>query len=1066
MFERLKKIWNAITPTVPINDNVEPSAIEKPTISKSTENVNIPVIWFENVFDNFKRKSLDTISEQDNNINREAIRVSTNPLWDIFNSPKKDYIAPPEDTSSLRNDIKTTIVWGEPIFKLPDLFNNSFVKNIWETYSEINQVSDAEVLKNKDATLSYFASKFQSWEWWDFAKNVDKYKSYQDQYTVNRDYENFFKNLNDAWFDVTKIASDKEILNTDAMSQLWIYNNQEAIVNSLNTNPEIQALTWDEKVIAMSNSLDFVQQEWIKKAKQYLGLYSNWKEVTDEQAQSFIDFAQQRSTEVINIEQLVREDKKNQRLDFYKKYYPSDYQSKFDEYNKKSTLADKANEAAAKDRFPDINAKILKANNDWDIVKKVEYEQSLNLNINNRSERNQNLIAASDQILNLKWNNAEDQAQIKSIWLQLLNNWRKSWEIQTRFNNYVGSNIWDYATQAEAELAWWKEFLQKEMIDKWKTTYSSYWDISTIIKSWNRNAIAGIIADIITEPLQYLDVWWKKEYISVQQRWVPWKSWIDFMSEQYKEYARTKSQDYHYYTPILDNIEWAVWWVANLLENTVVSLLKKPQEYLTFGNTNIWFNFSVSSILWQTNLDNYNKRWISVSEAYNNVINYTDEYWEVIPQAYFLFKNPLSLIWEVWMMAWKAWTAIGKIKQIEQLATKLWNSERIVWLLGNMTKASEFLKATSIYTKWEDLINWWNKLISSIDDVLFRVWKVSDDLWLAAWRSKDIMYKATRPEIISTFWKELLDNTIQDKLIWEYIFWRTNRWYTNDDANTDMWFTLWASTIGSLARWYSVFNNSLRITEDILNNDNAMRTGFETFLKDWNIDYFKDVNWVLQPKDSSMAKDFFNLYNEYNTWLSAWIHIMRNEKWIKLLTETLILQDYMKWAKELVKQWIPEELIKYTTLMWKELEWAKNWTVSFADVIAKQIDMNYNKWFKLWVWNSMVIVNNWTDKLIKNPDNTIESVLKIDTSKIYNDEEIKIIQQNIETSWVPVTIDNLFIKTDSWYISSLAKAKDIWWLPEAELKNVIEKLPLNQRLTQNAAESVISDLNLTDINCE
>ena len=537
------------------------------------------------------------------------------------------------------------------------------------------------------------------------------------------------------------------------------------------------------------------------------------------------------------------------------------------------------------------------------------------------------------------------------------------------------------------------------------------------------------------------------------------------MFEQYKEYARIKSKDYHYYTPILDNIEWAVWWVANLLENTAISLLKKPQDLLTFGNTNFWFNSSVQSILWKTNLYNYNKRWISTSEAYNNVINYTDEYWEVIPQARFLFTNPFSIIWGVWTMIWKAWTAIGKIKQIEQLATKLWNSERIVWLLNNMNKASEFVKWTSIYTRWEDLINWWTKVINSIDDAIFRVWKISDDLWLAAWRTQSLTYKATRPEIISTFWKEWLDNSIQDKLIWEYIFWRTNRWYTNDDANTDAWFTLWASAIGSLARWYSVYNNALRITEDILNNDNAMRTGFETFLKDWKIDYFKDVNWVLQPTDTSKTKDFFKLYNEYNSWLSAWIHLMRNEAWIKLLTETLVMQDYMKWAKDLVNKWIPEELIKYTTLMWQELDWARNWTVSFADVIAKQINMNYNKWFKLWVWNSMVIVNNWTDKLIKNPDNTIESVLKIDTSKIYNDEEIKIIQQNIDTSWVPVTIDNLFIKTDSWYISWLAKTKDIWWLPEAELKNVIDKLPPNQKLTQNAAESVISDLNLTDINC-
>ena len=774
---------------------------------------------------------------------------------------------------------------------------------------------------------------------------------------------------------------------------------------------------------------------------------------------------------------------KNEDQERLKKYYPEDFEKRINEIkikNEEVANLEKDVTWLLSTEAKELSNKLL-VEKDW----------------GKRALMKNNFLQLQDQI--------SSNTQWSSEFVQVVSDLTK-WDIRyNQFNedlkrsvDLYDKNFTNFAKLKYNNFFWWLNNIDSERLAEKKYALE-IWDewaivewkrltkeeIRSTVDWWNVWDISRIVAYHITAPLSKVkDIDWKEKDIALQ-RYMIWKNkfnpvwmeWINYMNAQIKDIvlANTKSA--------YVSMWYRLWWIVSnafsviwqAWENILSNPIRNAQE-LTL-NIN---NKTALSFIWETNNLQFNEDWTSFSEFLNTSANFIDEYWEVAPDL-------ILSITPAWF--YKAPIVLARAAK----ATRIWEAfSKWASLLNNWSKLINYwenindLRLIGIWKKMVDLSVKWNKMVDdAVDlyksvDVLWFVnkWNLASAGNLSKEWAIDVINAGNKrliwtQQLKSTFW-ELVENVVQDRVVWSLIFNKTNTTY-EDDVKIDNLITFWMFLPFWILKWWTKrttwFTTQRKVLDSLRDvmtwnaaSDNLVRIATRSALdteilkaKEWVdyavnsewIIYWLSANWQKKVNDAqSIGQVFVNQTNK--AIIATWWDVSQFSKIVAIRR----LQDI--WVQRR-KRWEPIEDI------FQEINQLVKWWSS-TDVFAKE--------FAIKEWeNTAVVAWDWATVLLgKNEmiqQTKVKDLLWFTPSELEAWIPESVLTQRISEKWVDVWVKDLFTKIESdswepiykyWWENSIEIASNKIANKEWEMQDIINRLPEEQQKLVSISESILNDL--------
>lgn len=646
----------------------------------------------------------------------------------------------------------------------------------------------------------------------------------------------------------------------------------------------------------------------------------------------------------------------------------------------------------------------------------------------------------------------------------------------------------------------WKTYTKQELQSIADWTY--VWNNSD-----NASLAARLVADHMTKPLRTVtDFDWKQREIKLEQYWNLGMQGINYMESQIKDIILSKTKNSYRWAWYFATqwISYWLWFIAQTVENTVAWWLRQVWDISIdennrsnslwnlakdFISSPLWiewalWNKTTLSILWESNELVFDKAWWNLSEWYDNVTNFTDEYWEWIVDIATLW----SPLWAWWAAAktlslTRMWNVIKWIWEASKAARYITMWEKIIWMWDALIKTSEVIK----WSRFANFIRWfwWLKSITK-ESMLANSFAEWIEDWVKYEKYIDSLWRASsRFDNLWEFGKELLDNVLQDRLIWNFIVWKTNSQYSDDDVFWDSVLTLWAIPVIRWVTWIirgtewfartfkqnQEFNKIIwNIWKDYSSIENTLPNVLESFwIKKW-------VDFELTPQGKIIPKSvdaYDKIFDAQQIHAISWATLTRlaiesPEIAEVAIADALLKNDALSTIRKNTSNISRTNInaSEYLKMLWDEAKamydwWAASTVFSKYMWFAKdQINVvkSINSMTVIWNWEAMFRTTNKWD---------------IKTAMWFTDEQLdawlteEIIKQKSDEIWVD--LKNIFSKTEvknqDWWTSVVYK---YGWQSDIEvglsavkwneLEELISKLPVESQKNVKVVEKLLWDL--------
>ena len=819
------------------------------------------------------------------------------------------------------------------------------------------------------------------------------------------------------------------------------------------------------------------------------------------------------------------EDKKYETL--YKKYYPNSWEKRLEARRQEKESATLYNEAGTKS-LPLASQELarinLTATQKDRVVNNKNFWTVVNYISNNQRE-------TANTIKELEWyaegvpNGKEFVNQIKEKLSITDENQRYYaeklllWSFTTPDNIQNSANV-DREYIRDKILPTLNGNIEVPWIFDWTTKYSKE-DLENIVNGVgvnSENTAAKIVAyDIMKPLLNVTGLDWENINIKLEQFWNIGMQGINYVKKQIKDILISRS-DMAYkrlgYQTIWQ-VNYAVWGAFQTIENMLAWYSRWLQRWIQdsqeweYWNLVMWWlltaaqwwlqNKTVQSLLGESNELNFEVKWWNLNEWLNGLTNFVDEYWEVLPDIAFLIANPTSVISKVtwltklsnayrraavlveaadWLRslnyAEKADDLIASASKLEKMMMKSRSNSFIQWIENTLSNVKWYTKSawlSSDYSTLENIVNkWWDA--KEISEAVFKF-------------NSSVQKANSRSQAFNKMFYELVDNAIQDRIIWDFIVGKTSFWYTDRDVSTDLaislwviplfrwvtWIIRWFEWLGAWYRRWEEFSKMLSNIGEYKNSKNALLDAFDfAWLKNW-VDYKLLDGWEIVPMSqeagekmlwaqqfwwASLAKvsELFRVNPEQadialaQAVLQADLLNMARKWW--LTTETLSMASILNAeADALLKWWAPASVYsKYFKFLWDKLNIMK--TPSSLAVIwweTMRIESKAEDALNF-VWLTEEEAKVWITKT--SLDNKITETGNPDIAQLFSKEEIT------KADW---TKEELYF---FWWNTDIQR-----WLKNAEwdmLDELMSRLPDEQKNRVEWRKNLFKDLD-TDLKC-
>ncbi len=1120
MVSILERIGNFFSPNqaeeeqVTENNTINQSPIQQPQISSplmqpvqiqppvQTPVLNSPLLPTTEIQDSFSSPILEPKEKEDRSIGSTAFLYDllnpvnlvqkatalprylskwiTNIAYDLWDVDEEDRL-----TDSFIGNIPLV----EPAFAVSAAIGNTLT-NIWQSdvVKEIRGWT-REAVKVDQEERDYSRSQY----WFDSLVDLNKARLNSSFVDVANELKNrgIWTNREDpalVWLaSAMDVISDKvDLSNESYIHSEWNgwYNWTLAALawwsdNVLDAEAEITALeTWQplEDIVDRykSRRTEFINKEIFNESivsnlsNEEAAIIANaaatYKLDRDETTSDFIDY----------------DNKKREK--FYKDYYPDNFESKIDNYYKELNQAQE-----------DINqwTKFLpKAS-----VALAEYQNDTDKTYREKEAAYKNFNAAINAYATMKkenrWFESEIEWYIKEwglpIWfLKQIEEWNKDFE--KNFTRYLDNSAVNYfkwwITGNEAKTETDYQYIESIIIPD-NESYTFMWneltatDLQAVVNGnyteLNASYAARLVADHMTKEMRTItDFDWNELEIKLEQfGWWRGMQWLNYVNSQIKDIVlnKWKTSYKRAWYQALAWVSYWLWFVWQSIENTATTALKVPIVL----NEETWIK-STLSVLGKSNELNYNPAWWSFGEGYDSIVNFVDEYWEAIVDIP-VMRSPL---WAAWI-----WT--------RALSLSRW---------GNRMKA---VWGWKFWVLWSKVSSLWERMIKTSDNI--KDWSIyrraRDYGWIKSFSKKTFLAKPTsklnavwnidRTSIASSQWnaiwatfKELVDNLVQDRLIWNFIVGKTTSSYTDDDVFWDSVITVWIIPVTRLftgilkgtqwlnkTRWQ---NKQLDLILKWLAGDvEARKTLFPKMLESFWIKEWVDFNiskaWEIVPTNVQSYDKIFDAHHldtvAWNTFTK--MSTTNPEKTEKAVIESLLQQDALeslRKADNVSRTWLSSRW--YLDLLEKEWKSVVDWSAP-SSVLAKYTEFNPNKLNVIKSLNSLTTVWKWDNMLTKIDWDTLKASLGLSPAQFDAGITEKTIELLTKEKWVDLKkyFSVSEIKDKDWVVSEVYK----WWWEDSfevwhslaswtDIKQLFEWLPKKAQSDIKIVQKLLNDLDI------
>lgn len=1019
--------------------------------------------------------------------------------WESNLNLIKNIKSPLEVLDSLKEQVKElpdifdekTQVLPNPLNIVSSIWNSDIVKDL--RWGAVDRSVYDEEEKEWDRVWNTFNEAFNKFTKWglrintSFNETLEQYSKYGIQWGVSPSIDPELRDL--VWaIDSVSSKIDFSQEGKDFSESEWGYLNRIwwdlAIMND-------GALMAQAETKAFESWLS-IQDEFAKLAKSRTEYFNKnvfrdslISDLTDEEAAnlanssaSYVYYLQGKADD-FNQYSKMKEER------FYRDYYPDNYTEKINEKKKGIEAAQEVIWNLTK--ITPKSSKLL-----------AEIEENLETPQSEINSQKENLWSAISSIANLRQSNLifneNISASFKDSWIESTLpaqikagtddfEQKFEWYTDTSLYNYM---LWDI-TSDEAKTKTDYQYI-KEILIPSDDTYVLNWqeysrrDLEQIAE-WeysvnNRNIAARLVADHMTSKMRNLtDVDWSKIEILLDQWWWGiWMQWMSYVQSQIKELVNNKTKawflhkSYQAFVPL----ERAFWAVSQSAENVATAALRLPKQ-IFWEDT--WIKTTLS-VLGMSNELYYDKIGWDFNEWYDKLTNFVDEYWEAALDIPFLL-NPKTFVTIPTKVAQfiRAWNAVKSITRWVEKYTWLWDK---ISNLGNiMTKQSEYIFGEAIHQRAKNY--WWLKPLVK-RSFLFNSGPKLD----TAWQIEAASIASARYHSLWAAWKEFIENMIQDRVIANFIIWKTNSEYTDEDIFFDSAITVWVipfvrlfTGITKWSVWFSSRYQQNKAVWDILKwlswwaeeekaLFNSMLPVF--WLKqgvdyriDWDVpvplnaywmDLMADANDIFWTTMSVARKIYTESPNNFELAFVEWV------------LQTDMMKNILNNSQSVSRTWMSTRW--YMDTLAREFQAVIDWW-SPATVLAKNVRMFSDRMNFVKSFNSLAVVWQEGMQFKKATELDIKKWLNLNQDQLeawITEDTLNILS---EQQWIDLKsyFSKSEVKNKDWWVDVVYKyaGQDAfeWWHAKVswtDIEELFNRLPTWTQKDIKVVEKVLSDLDI------